>query len=83
MTETAMTTGMTKYLNGLPFAPIKRIAATCLAVATNLDPVTSGRPWAIPSDGYVYRLHDIEPRSEGFRELNEAMKLEFAVPAKL
>lgn len=53
-----MTWNLTALLQGLPLADVQRVAATCLAVATNPDPDTSER--ILPDSGEVERLHQLE-----------------------
>lgn len=43
-------------LAGIPLTPIDRVAGAIFYAATDPDMETSGCPWLLPDDGYVFRL---------------------------
>jgi len=44
------------FLAGVPLTPTQRIAGAIFCAATDSDMETSGCPWLLPDDGYVFRL---------------------------
>lgn len=73
MPDTELTAGIKKFMVGKPFVPTERIAATALAIITGRDPETSGRPWALAEDGYIYCIQHKEVQQGAFEELKEAI----------
>jgi NAD(P)-dependent dehydrogenase (short-subunit alcohol dehydrogenase family) len=75
-------------LAGIPLVPIERVAATCLAVATDTNPETSERPWLLLDGVDVERLHNFDLDEGLYKELNIRTKYSlrpakpFTVPAK-
>lgn len=47
-------------LAGIPLTPVTRIAGAIVCAATDSDMETSGCPWLLPDDGYVFRLEKEE-----------------------
>lgn len=54
--------------------PVERVAATCLAIATDTDPDTSERPWILVDGKGVERLHDFELNEGLYKVLNERVR---------
>jgi hypothetical protein len=53
---------------GIPLTPIERVAGAIFYAATDPDMETSGCPWLLPDDGYVFRL-EREHLKEGVYEM--------------
>lgn len=54
--------------------PVERVAAVCLAIATDTDPDTSERPWVLVDAEGVERLHDFELSEGLYKELNSRLQ---------
>ncbi|KAI0344686.1 NAD(P)-binding protein [Trametopsis cervina] len=63
-----------QWLSELPLVDPKRVAAVCLAIATNPDPATNGRPWLVLAGENAQRLHYEIFDESIFRELNSHAK---------
>jgi hypothetical protein len=61
-------------LNGFPLIPIERVAATCLAIATDTNPETSESSWLLLDGIDVERLRDFSLDEDLYRELNNLAK---------
>ncbi|KAI0812535.1 NAD(P)-binding protein [Irpex lacteus] len=59
---------------GFPMIPVERVAAVCLAIATDTDPDTSERPWVLVDAEGVERLHDFELNEGLYKELNSRLQ---------
>ncbi|KIM92015.1 hypothetical protein PILCRDRAFT_108768 [Piloderma croceum F 1598] len=56
---------------GIPLTPVERVAGAIFYAATDPDMETSGCPWLLPDDGYVFRLAR-EELKEGVYEMIDA-----------
>lgn len=54
---------------GWPMVPIERVAATCLAVATDPEPSSSEKPWILGGGVDVERLDNFGVNDDFYREL--------------
>lgn len=69
-----MISSLKELVAGWPLTSVPRIAATCLAVATDPDPDADEKPWMLPDGGEVERI-DWLALNEGFyKELNERLR---------
>ena len=85
LSDTAMTVDLDRrLLSAQGFVPVSRVAATCLAVATDPDPASSGRPWSVFKAEYVSRLQDDEVFGSAYQEMLEpGLRKKAAAKAKL
>jgi len=60
--------GVKVAMAGIPLTPVERVAGAIFYAATDPDMETSGCPWLLPDDGYVFRL-DREQLKEGVYEM--------------
>ncbi|KAI0093225.1 NAD(P)-binding protein [Irpex rosettiformis] len=60
--------------SGFPMIPVERVAAICLAIATDTDLDTSERPWLLVDGEGVERLHDFELSEGLYKELNSRLR---------
>jgi NAD(P)-dependent dehydrogenase (short-subunit alcohol dehydrogenase family) len=58
-------------LAGTPLTPVERIAGAIVYAASDPDMETSGCPWLLPDDGYIFRL-EREQLKEGVYRLIDA-----------
>lgn len=53
---------------GIPLTPVERVAGAIFYAASDPDMETSGCPWLLPDDGYVFRVEK-EQLKEGVYEI--------------
>jgi len=54
--DTALVSTYSKVgLAGVPITPVERVAGAIVYASTDPDMETSGCPWLLPDDGYVFR----------------------------
>jgi hypothetical protein len=56
---------------GIPLTPVERVAGAIFYAATDPDMETSGCPWLLPDDGYVFRI-EREQLKEGVYQMVDA-----------
>jgi len=72
--ETPFIADLGEFTSGWPKVPVERVAATCLAVATNPDPKTSECPWIMPDGNDVERVHSLQLNEAFYAEMNERVR---------
>lgn len=71
---TILSTAVKVFLAGIPLTPVERVAGAIFYAASDPDMETSGCPWLLPDDGYVFRL-DKEQLKEGvYKMIDERAK---------
>jgi hypothetical protein len=56
---------------GIPLTPVERVAGAIFYAASDPDMETSGCPWLLPDNGYLFRLAR-EELKEGVYEMIDA-----------
>lgn len=71
-------------LAGVPLTPVERIAKAIIHAAADPDMETSGCPWLLPDDGYVFRLEREQLREGVYKMIDDRTKvaLKLAFPFK-
>jgi hypothetical protein len=62
-------------LAGIPLTPVERVAGAIVYAATDPDMDTSGCPWLLPNDGYVFRLEREQLKEGVYKMIDDRIKV--------
>jgi len=68
-------TAVKVFLAGIPLTPIERVAGAIFYAASDPDMGTSGCPWVLPDNGYVFRLEKEQLKEGVYKMLDERVKM--------
>lgn len=63
--------GVKIFMAGIPLTPVERVAGAIFYAASDPDMETSGCPWLLPDDGYLFRIKREELKEGVYEMLND------------